>query len=79
MGIADTVLIDNYFGLLRKLSPEMKIELIEQLKKTIDSGLKVSDKTSFDAFGAWNSDESADEIIQEIKASRFTNRQIETF
>ncbi len=79
MSITDTILIDNYFGLLSKLSPEMKKKLIEQLKKTLDSGLKASDKTSLDAFGAWYSDKSADEIIQEIKESRFTNRQIETF
>jgi len=79
MSIVDTTIVDNYLGLLKKLSPETKIELIEQLKKTLSQGLQVIDKSTFDAFGEWQSDKSADEIIEEIRAVRFTNRQIDEF
>jgi len=70
--------IDTYFGLLKNLSPEIKLGLIERLK----NNLKKTDQSEGGlekSFGAWESDESAEEIIKEIRESRVFNREIESF
>lgn len=73
----NTKLLENYFGLIRNLSPEIKINLIEKIAKTLKENIS-SNKTSInDAFGGWKSDKSADEIISEIRENRNFNRQIE--
>ena len=73
----NTKLLDNYFGLIRNLSPEIKINLIEKIAKTLKENIS-SHKTSIDdAFGAWQSDKSADEIISELRKNRNFNREIE--
>ncbi len=73
----NTKLLENYFGLIRNLSPEIKINLIEKIANTLKGNIS-SNKTSInDAFGGWKSDKSADEIISEIRENRNFNRQIE--
>ncbi len=70
----NTTLLDNYFGLIRNLSPEIKLGLIEKIKKTLGN-----DKTSLsEAFGAWKSKKSADDIILELRENRKFNRTIES-
>lgn len=76
MNIAEKKILNNYLNLLERLSPKMKLNLSEQLKKSAKvqtpskSNLKI-------AFGAWKSSETAEELIQTIRSSRNTNRQIE--
>ena len=70
-------LIDNYFGLIKNLSPEIKINLIERIAITLKGDIKKSNPTLSDAFGAWKSKKSADEIINELRKNRNFNRQIE--
>jgi len=76
MNMAEKKILNNYLSLLERLSPKMKLNLSEQLKKsaktqnTSKSNLRI-------AFGAWKSNESAEELIQVIRSSRNTNRQIE--
>ncbi len=73
----NTKLLENYFGLIRNLSPEIKINLIEKIANTLKGNIS-SNKTSInDAFGGWKSDKSADEIISEIRENRNFNRKIE--
>ncbi len=73
----NTALIENYFGLIRNLSPEIKLNLIEKITKTLKENLSIKENSIIAAFGAWDSDNSADDIIIELKNSRNVNRKIE--
>jgi len=73
----NTRLIDTYFGLIKNLSSEGKQELIARISKSINKK-KDSTLSSIDEmFGAFVSDKSADEIIQEIQSSRTFSRTTE--
>jgi hypothetical protein len=75
---ASSILIDNYFGLLSSLSRENKIKLIAKLSNSIiDESEKENVVDKF--FGAFKSDKSAEEIIEEIRESRTFDRTIEAF
>ncbi len=71
-------LLDNYFGLIRNLSPEIKLELIEKIAKTLKGNITNNKSSLTEAFGAWKSKKTADEIIIELRNNRNFNRQIET-
>ena len=73
----NTNFIETYFGLLKNLSPDIKLDIIGKLSKTIKSDLNEQNKSLKDSFGAWQSDKSADEIITELRESRNFNRHIE--
>lgn len=66
-------LLNTYLGLLGNLSKDFKLNFIEKLKNTIKKPGK-SNTTFQSSFGAWVSEESAEEIIASLKASRVTNR-----
>lgn len=69
-------ILNNYLGLLERLSPEMKVNIIEELTESIKSGksLRSNMKSSF---GAWDSEDSAKELIDKIRDSRYIDRKIE--
>jgi hypothetical protein len=72
-------IIEGYLELLDNLSPSNKLDLISRLSASVKSDL-TDKKSSFQrAFGAFESDKSADEIIEEIRSSRTFTRQIEEF
>lgn len=76
MDAVDEKILKSYMSLLNHLSPKMKLNLIERLNNSINS--KNEDQTKFKAaFGAWDSTESADELIKIIRESRKTQREIE--
>ena len=62
----NTKLLENYFGLIRNLSPEIKINLIEKIANTLKGNISSNNTSINDAFGGWKSEKSADEIISEI-------------
>ena len=65
--------------MLDNLSPSDKLDLISKLTDSVKSDIK-NKKSSFKkAFGAFESEKSADEIINEIRRSRTFTRQIEEF
>ena len=71
-------LAENFFGLIKNLSADVKLELISKLSNSLKSTNNVELDDSWKAlFGAWQSDESAEELIEELRASRYSNRQIE--
>lgn len=74
-----TILIDNYFGLLSGLSKENKIKLIAKLSNSIVEEDSENENAVDRFFGAFVSEKSAEEIIQEIYDSRTFNRKIEKF
>ncbi len=51
----NTALLDNYFGLIKNLSPEIKINLIEKIAKTLKGNITSNKSSLTDAFGAWKS------------------------
>ena len=72
-------LIDGYLQMLDNLSPSDKLDLISKLTDSVKSDI-TNKKSSFkEAFGAFESKKSADEIINEIRSSRTFTRQIEEF
>lgn len=78
-GEINTTIVDGYVGLLDNLSTNNKLDLISKLTASVKSDLK-SKKSSFKkAFGAFESKKSAEVIIEEIRDSRISTRQIESF
>jgi hypothetical protein len=75
----NTALIEGYLQLLDKLSPSSKLDLISRLTASIKSDLTHKQSFLQKAFGAFESDKDADEIIAEICNSRTFTRQVESF
>ncbi len=71
-------LVDSYYTLLKSLSPNNKLELIARLSKSMKTTKKKKEDTSLDTlFGSWASEQSADELVRELKQARNFNRQRE--
>lgn len=69
---------ENIFQMVKNLSADVKLEIISKITDSLKGTKKeVKDDSWKKLFGAWESEESAEEIIEEIRASRHTNRQIE--
>ncbi len=68
---------DYYFDFLKNLNADSKIDLISRLSKSLNED-KIQPETLQSLFGAYKSDETADEIIEGIRASRVSNRIIES-
>lgn len=75
----NTTLIEGYLRMLDNLSANNKLDLISKLTLTVKTDLNGKKKSFYKAFGAWESSQSADEIIKDIRSSRTFNRQIEKF
>jgi len=71
-------LLKNHIDLLKNLNSEQKLELISWLSQSLKStnSKEISLKP---LFGAFQSTQSAEQIIAEIKQSRLFNRKRETF
>jgi hypothetical protein len=70
-------LAEYYFGLLENLNPDSKLDLISKLSQSLKKEDLVPETSLQSLFGAYKSDETADEIIAEIRKSRVSNRNIE--
>lgn len=68
-------IVEGYFGLLDNLSPANKLDLIAKLTASVKSDLKPKKSSFKNAFGAFESSKSA----EEIRESRVLNRQVESF
>ena len=77
--IKDISIADYYFELLRNLNSESKIDLISKQSQSLKKGKKEKFISLEDLFGAYKSEESAEEIIAELRASRTFNRKTENF
>jgi hypothetical protein len=69
---------DYYFGFLKNLNANSKLDLISQLSQSLKESDKSQEASLQSLFGAYKSDETAEEIIAEIRASRVFNRNTET-
>lgn len=75
----NTKLIDGYVRLLENMSPANKLELISKLTLSVKTDLSDKKPLFYKAFGAWDSNESAEQIIKDIRESRNFEREIEAF
>ena len=70
-------LAEYYFGLLKNLNADSKLDLISKLSQSLKEKETISEISLQSLFGAYKSDETADEIIAELRASRVFNRNNE--
>ena len=64
--------------LLNGLSPSGKKVIIENLSKSLETRNETRDYDFYNAFGAFASEKSAEEIIADIRSSRkFRDKEIE--
>jgi hypothetical protein len=75
----NTKLIEGYLQLLDNLSPNNKLDLISKLTLSIKTDIAEKGNSFYKAYGAWDSKDSAEDIINEINKSRTFNRQLEQF
>jgi hypothetical protein len=79
----NSMVVDNYFHLLQTLKREDKLNLVALLMNNITDTQPTKKATSQSVidkfFGAWKSEKSAEEMIDEIRSSRTFTRQIATF
>ena len=76
---ANTTLVDGYLRLLNSLSADNKLDLISKLSLSIKTNNTDKKKLLQDSFGAFESNENAEELIAQIRNSRTFTRQIESF
>lgn len=73
------MLVDIYIKILQHLNFEKRLELIAKLSQTMIEETQSQSKAFFQLYGAFDSEESADELINDIRSSRTFNREIESF
>jgi hypothetical protein len=72
-------LVDYYFSFLKNLKHDSKLDLITKLSESLKTGEEVEQETTLQSlFGAYKSDETAEEIIAGLRASRIFNRKTES-
>ena len=71
-------MLNTYWGLIKGLNTNWQLELMERLSQTVRKNLEKKTSRIQQSFGAWESENSAEEIIEELRQSRHTDRQIET-
>lgn len=71
-------LADYYFGFLKNLNSESKLDLISKLSQSLKQSEAIPETPLQSLFGAYKSNETAEEIIAELRASRVFNRNIES-
>ena len=71
-------LADYYFGFLKNLNPDSKLDLISKLSQSLKKSDETPQVSLQSLFGAYKSEETADEIIEQLRASRVSNRNIKT-
>ncbi|MDI9364746.1 MAG: hypothetical protein QM541_07335 [Flavobacterium sp.] len=69
---------DYYFGFLKNLNADSKLDLISKLSQSLKETETIPETSLQSLFGAYKSEETAEEIIAELRASRVFNRNIES-
>ena len=81
MNSHETHIAENILELVKDLSQDAKRDLINKLTHSLDNlDQDPNSKDSWkELFGAWESEQSAEEIIDDIRSSRQSSRKIEEF
>jgi len=69
--ISTNPIIENYFWLIQNLDEKAKIELISRISNSILTQKETKQEQLLSCFGAFVSDQSADEMIKSIYDSRY--------
>ncbi len=72
----NSILVNNYVALLQNMSQDHKLELISKLAQSLKTE-KEEGMSMKELFGAFQSEQTADQLIEEIRQSRIFNREIE--
>ena len=67
-----------YFVFLKHLSSKSKLDPISKLSQSLKENETVQEISLQSLFGAYQSDETAEEIIAELREARVFNRNIES-
>ena len=78
MNKANYDILNNYWGLIKNLRTSWRESLLEKLKQSLLEENSIKSNDLHKAFGAWVSEDSAEELIQKLRNSRSTNREIES-
>lgn len=74
----DNSLANYYFNFLKNLNSDSKLDLISKLSQSLKTDEIVSETSLQSLFGAYKSEETADELIAELRASRVFSRHTES-
>ncbi len=78
MTYTDRHILDTISRLVETLSEEAKGELLNKLNKSAKLNTKTVEERFSSSFGAFDSSQTAEEIIEDIRSSRyFRDKQIE--
>jgi len=64
---AKSLIADNYFGMIKNLSPDIKLELISRISDSLREPPSHKDDSWKNLFGAYDSKQTADEIIDDLE------------
>ena len=78
MDKANTDILDTYWGLIKTLNSSMRAILLERLQNSQEKAETQKRNARQRAFDSWQSHESAEELIQQLRNSRSTNRELES-
>ena len=70
-------LADYYFEFLKNLNPNSKLDLIAKLSQSLKNKDENKDNSLQSLFGAYQLEETAEEMIAGIRKARVSNRNIE--
>jgi hypothetical protein len=68
----NSILVNNYVALLQNMSQDHKLELISKLAQSLKTE-KEEGMSMKELFGAFQSEQTADQLIEEIRAARVFN------
>ena len=74
-----TSISNIYWEMLKDLSSDIKLELIAKLSASLVAKDNTSDTSNWTSefVGRWEDDRTADEVIEDIRGARTSNREIE--
>ncbi len=74
MTITEQYIVDTYSSMFAGLNLMSKIELLEKLAHSLKQEQEYKNEEFFSSFGAFVSNKSAEDIIDDIKSNRKFNR-----
>ena len=74
-----TSISNIYWDMLKDLSSDIKLELIAKLSASLVAKDNTSDTSNWTSefVGRWEDDRTADEVIEDIRGARTSNREIQ--
>ena len=74
-----TSISNTYWEMLKDLSSDIKLELIAKLSASLVAKDNTSDTSNWTSefVGRWEDDRTADEVIEDIRGARTSNREIQ--